>query len=168
MRLRRFHLPFLNSPEEARAMYEGGRANAVARRYARFWVAVLGRGLLPGRGAVLEVPGRNSGQPRRFPLVEARIDRDRYLVSMLGEECNWVRNVRAVDGVVKLRHGRVESVQLVEVPVEQRARVIKRYVEQAPGARPHIPVDRSADVSVFETIAARYPVFRITTGQQQI
>src|SRR5450755_2383610 len=97
------HLPFLNSPEQARAMYEGGRANAVARRYARFWVAVLGRGLLPGRGAVLEVPGRNSGQPRRFPLVEARIDRDRYLVSMLGEECNWVRNVRAVDGVVKLR-----------------------------------------------------------------
>jgi hypothetical protein len=101
-------------------------------------------------------------------LVEARIDRERYLVSMLGDECNWVRNVRAAGGVVKLRHGSVESVQLVEVPVEQRAGVIKKYVERAPGARPHIPVDRSADVSVFETIAARYPVFRITTRHQQI
>jgi hypothetical protein len=87
---------------------------------------------------------------------------------MLGEECNWVRNVRAAGGAVKLRHGGVESVQLVEVPVEQRAGVIKRYVERAPGARPHIPVDRSADVSVFETIAARYPVFRITTRNPQI
>jgi hypothetical protein len=29
------------------------------------------------------------------------------------------------------------------------------------GARPHIPVDRSAPVYVFEQIAADYPVFRI-------
>jgi hypothetical protein len=72
-------------------MYEGGRANGVARRYARFWVAVLARGLLPRPGVVLEVPGRNTGAPRRFPLVEARIDRERYLVSMLGERCNWWR-----------------------------------------------------------------------------
>ena len=149
-------------------MYEGGRANAVARRYGRFWVAVLGRGLLPGPGVVLEVPGRSSGEPRSFPLVEARIDHERYLVSMLGEECNWVRNVRAAGGVVTLRHGRVEAVQLVQVAVAQRARVIKRYVEQAPGARPHIPVDRRADVRVFETIADRYPVFRITAAQPPV
>jgi len=164
MKVGRLHLPFLHSADEARAMYKGGRANVVARRYARFWVAVLGRGLLLPRGVVLEVPGRNSGELRRFPLVVARIDHERYLVSMLGEDCNWVRNVRAAGGVAKLRHGRVESVQLVEVPVEERARVIKRYVEQAPGARPHIPVDRHADVSTFETITTRYPVFRITAG----
>jgi hypothetical protein len=85
----------------------------------------------------------------------------------LARSANWVRNVRAVGGVVKLRHGGVESVQLVEVPVTQRARVIKRYVQKAPGARPHIPVDRTADLSAFETIAERYPVFRITTGRQQ-
>ncbi len=105
MKIGRAHLPFLNSPEEARAMYAGGRANNVARRYARFWVAVLGRGLLPGPGVVLEVPGRQSGAPRTFPLVEARLDHRRYLVSMLGEDCNWVRNVRAADGAVRLRHG---------------------------------------------------------------
>ncbi|MGA2928252.1 MAG: nitroreductase/quinone reductase family protein [Solirubrobacteraceae bacterium] len=91
MRVGPLRLPFFNSPEQARAMYEGGRANGVARRYARFWVAVLARGLLPRPGVVLEVPGRNTGAPRRFPLVEARIDRERYLVSMLGERCNWWR-----------------------------------------------------------------------------
>ena len=142
-------------------MYQGGRANVVARRYARFWVVVLGRGLFP-RGVVLEVKGRRSGELRRFPLVQTRIDHDRYLVSMLGEGCNWVRNVRAAGGAAVLRRGRVERVQLVEVPVAQRARVIKRYLDVAPGARPHIPVDRSADISGFEAIAARYPVFRIT------
>jgi hypothetical protein len=162
MRLGRIHLPFLNSPEEAREMYAGGRANAAARRYARFWVAVLGRGLLPGRGVVLEVRGRNSGETRCFPLIEARIDGGRYLVSMLGDNCNWVRNVRAAGGIAKLRHGAIEPVSLVEVPVRQRARVIKRYLEVAPGARPHIPVVPSADVNNFQTIAARYPVFRIT------
>ncbi len=165
MKIGRAHLPFLNSPEEARAMYAGGRANNVARRYARFWVAVLGRGLLPGPGVVLEVPGRRSGAPRTFPLVEARLDHRRYLVSMLGEDCNWVRNVRAADGAVKLRHGHLEAVQLVEVPVRERAPVLKRYLKRAPGARPHIPVDHRAELSAFETIADRYPVFRITAAR---
>jgi deazaflavin-dependent oxidoreductase (nitroreductase family) len=161
MRLPRLGVPLLTSPEQARAMYAGGRGNAAARRWARFWVAVLGLGLLPGHGVVLEVPGRRSGKLRRFPLVEVRLGRDRYLVSMLGEECNWVRNVRAAGGTVRLRHGKVEEVRLVDVSAEQRAHVLKRYVDRAPGARPHIPIDRRQDVSAFETIAARYPVFRI-------
>jgi deazaflavin-dependent oxidoreductase (nitroreductase family) len=162
--LRQLHLPFVISAEQARAMYEGGRANAVARRYARFWVAVLGSGLLARRGVVLEVAGRKSGELRRFPLAEVRIDGERYLVSMLGEGCNWVRNVRAAGGLVKLRHGSIESVRLVEVPVDQRAPVIKRYVETVPGARPHIPVDRHADVSAFEELADRHPVFRVSAA----
>ena len=118
--------------------------------------------MLPWPGTVLDVRGRQSGATRSFPLVEARLGGDRYLVSMLGEDCNWVRNVRAADRIADLRHGRVERVRLVDVPVSARARVIKRYLAVAPGARPHIPVDRSADLGAFETIAARYPVFRIT------
>ena len=123
-------------------MYEGGRGNAAARRYAR--VAVIGRGLLPARGVVLEVQGRSSGETQRFPLVQARLDGDRYLVSMLGEECNWLRNVREANGIASLRHGRVEHVRLLEVAVEDRASMLKRYLEVAPGARPHMPVAPSA------------------------
>ena len=43
----------------------------------------------------LEVLGRRSGLLRRFPLGMARLDGRWYLVSMLGEQCNWVQNVRA-------------------------------------------------------------------------
>jgi hypothetical protein len=39
--------------------------------------------------------------------------------------------------------------------------VLRRYLAIAPGARPHIPVDRRAPLSEFEGIAHQYPVFRI-------
>ena len=43
----------------------------------------------------MEVPGRRSGRIVSLPLVVATVRGERYLVSMLGEEVNWVRNVRA-------------------------------------------------------------------------
>jgi hypothetical protein len=85
-----------------------------------------------------------------------------YLVPMLGENCNWVKNVRAAGGKAVLRRRRAVPCSLVELPVAERAPILKRYVAQVPGARPHIPVDRSAPVADFEAIAARYPVFRVT------
>jgi hypothetical protein len=86
-----------------------------------------------------------------------------YLVPMLGERCNWVQNVRAADGRATLRHRRAVACRLAEVPVSERAPIIKRYLEQVPGARPHIPVDRHAPVADFEAIAPRYPVFRVAS-----
>ena len=154
-------LPFRHTDDELRNMYAGGRANGQARRYARFWAAVIRSGLLPRRWVTLEVPGRNSGAPRRFPLGMATVGGERYLVSMLGEGCNWVANVRAAAGRARLLHGTSESVQLIEVPVAQRPSLLKAYLEQVPGARPHIPVDRHAEIDAFVPIAARYPVFRI-------
>jgi hypothetical protein len=111
----------------------------------------------------LEVVGRTSGKVLRFPLGEADLDGRRYLVSMLGNDCNWVRNVRAADGQAFLVRRKRIPCLLVEVPVDQRAPIIKQYLEQVPGARPHIPVDRRADVVEFEVIAPDYPVFLITT-----
>ncbi len=39
--------------------------------------------------------------------------------------------------------------------------VLRRYLELAPGGRPHVPVDRRAPLAEFERVANRYPVFRI-------
>jgi polyisoprenoid-binding protein YceI len=147
--------------DSLRAMYRGGRADATARRLARMWAAVFGLGLAPRRWVTLEVPGRRSGRVARFPLGMADRDGQWYLVPMLGERCNWVQNVRAAGGRATLRHRRAVACRLVEVPVSERASVIKRYLEQVPGARPHIPVDRRAPVADFEAIAPRYPVFRV-------
>ena len=144
-------------------MYSGQRGNATARRFAHFWSTLFAWGIAPRRWVTLEVVGRRSGTVLRFPLGEADLDGERYLVSMLGNDCNWVRNVRAADGHVSLVRRRRVECQLVEVPIGERAPIIKHYLDQVPGARPHIPVDRHADVAEFEVIAPDYPVFLITT-----
>ena len=149
------------SDDDFRAMYAGGRGNSTARRFARFWATVQGAGLLPRRWVTLEVAGRRTGRVTRFPLGMADWEGNWYLVSMLGNDCNWVLNVRAAGGLVTVRHGRSHARHLVEVPVEERAPILKRYLQKVPGARPHIPVDRNAPLAEFEAIAGRHPAFRV-------
>ena len=146
--------------DRLRAMYVGGRGNATARRYARLWNTVMRLGLLPPRWVRLEVRGRRTGNTTRFPLGMADVDGQWYLVSMLGE-CNWVRNVRAAQGRATLRRFRAREVRLVELPVQERAPVIRAYVRKVPGGRPHIPVDRHEPVAAFEAVASSYPVFKV-------
>ena len=124
-------------------------------------------GLSPSRGISLQVRGRQSGKPASLPVVVADREGSRYLVSMLGSGANWVRNVRAAGGqATVVRRGR-HPVRLVGVPVDQRAPILRRYLDVAPGARPHIPVSRKAPVEEFERIAAQFPVFRIDDRPEQ-
>jgi len=141
-------------------MYAGGRANAAARRWVRLYNRVFALGLFPRRWVVLEVAGRRTGRLIQTPVGMADVGDQWYLVSMLGE-CNWVWNVRAARGHAVLRRRRARAVRLVEVPVDERALVIKRYVEKVPGGRPHIPIDRHQAVEAFQAVAAAHPVFRV-------
>jgi hypothetical protein len=86
-----------------RRFYAGGRPNVMARLLDRGIAAVSARGVGPEDLVALEVPGRRSGRIVSLPLLVATVGGERYLVPMLGEEVNWVRNVRAVGGVVALR-----------------------------------------------------------------
>jgi deazaflavin-dependent oxidoreductase (nitroreductase family) len=149
------------SDQRLRAMYPGGRGGPAARRLAGLWAGVFSLGLLPPRWVTLEVAGRRSGRVTRFPLGMAMLDGQRYLVSMLGEDCNWVRNVRAAGGSAVLRRRRGQNCRLVEVPAAERAPIIRNYLEHVPGARPHVPVGRHAPLAEFQAIAPRYPVFRV-------
>ena len=143
-------------------LYRGGRPNRVARLADRFTAALSARGVGPDYLVTLEVPGRRSGRTVSLPIVVADVRGERYLVSMLGEGVNWVRNVRAAGGDATLRHGRrVEEVRLEEVAPERRAPVLKAYLGRAPNARVHIPVDKDAPLTDFERVAGRFPVFRI-------
>ncbi len=142
-------------------MYPGGRADPLARRLSLLWAAVFSVGLLPRRWVALEVLGRRSGQIRRFPVGMADVGREWYLVSMLGENCNWVRNVRAADGRAVIHRRRRVPCRLIEVPIEERAPVLRRYLIKVPGGRPHIPVDRDASPAELRAIAARYPIFHV-------
>ena len=117
-----------------RAMYAGGRGDATARRFSRLWAAVFDLGLLPRRWVTLEVPGRRSGRLTRFPLGMADLSGRWYLVPMLGERCNWVQNVRAAGGRVTLRRRRPVACRLTEVPVAERAPIIRALPAEGPGS----------------------------------
>jgi deazaflavin-dependent oxidoreductase (nitroreductase family) len=111
----------------------------------------------------LEVTGRKSGRIASLPLVMVVVDGQRYLVSMLGDNVQWVRNVRAGGGRAVLRSGGREEIQLEEVPTDQRATILRAYLQRAPGAQPHVPVNKDAALAEFEKIAAAFPVFRIAS-----
>ncbi len=144
-----------------RWLYRGGHPHALARALNRGWALLHALGVAPNYLVTLEVTGRRSGRTISFPLVMAVVDGERYLVSMLGADAAWVRNVRAANGQAVLRHGQTERVRLEEVAVEQRGRVLKAYLQRAPGARPHLPVDKDAPLEAFEAIAAQFPVFHV-------
>lgn len=145
-----------------RWLYRGDRPHRFAAAANRAQATLASIGMPPRRLVALEVRGRRSGRLRTCPVVVAEYEGERYLVAMLGSEANWVRNVRAAQGDVVLRHGRREAVHLEPVAPERRAPILKRYLELAPGARPHIPVARDAPLADFERLAGHYPVFRIT------
>jgi len=143
-----------------RWMYRGNRPHWLARVMNRGWEVVHSSGILPN-WVTLEVVGRKSGRVIAFPVVVASVGGQRYLVSMLGDEAQWVQNVRAAGGKATIRSGRRSEVFLEEVPVGQRAPILKAYLQRAPGARPHIPVSKDAPLADFEAVAAAFPAFRI-------
>jgi hypothetical protein len=142
-------------------LYRGGRPNRVATVLNRCFAAIHAMGAAPNYWVTLEVRGRRSGRMISLPLVMAVVEGERYLVSMLGTDVDWVRNAKAAGGNVTLRHGRREEVHLEEVPATQRAPVLKAYLKRAPGARPHLPIHKDAPLSEFDRVASQFPVFRV-------
>jgi hypothetical protein len=132
------------------------------------WANVHSLGVAPNYLVTLEVLGRKSGQIISLPLVIAIVNGERYLVSMLGENVQWVLNVRAAGGRAVLRCGSREEIQLEEIPPNQRAPILKAYLQRAPGARPHIPVNKEASLAEFEKIAGAFPVFRIAFNVKSV
>jgi F420H(2)-dependent quinone reductase len=151
-----------------RMAYRRRHRTAAVRLLNRVSMVMFGAGIGPRRAAVLEVVGRSSGRVLSVPVVVTDWNGERYLVSMLGERANWVRNVRAAQGRAVLRHGKREAVVLTNVVPEERPPIVRRYLAIAPGARPHIHVDRHAPLEDFAAIAGEIPVVRVTSAPTQI
>lgn len=134
-------------------------------RFGRFWSGLLawvsGLGLMPQILLTLQVKDRNTGQLRATILVVARYQGQRYLVSMLGDGSEWVQNMRAAGGQAAIRRGRSQPVMLTEIPVQERAPILKAWCQVATSGRQHLPISHQALISDFEAIAEYYPVFRI-------
>jgi hypothetical protein len=122
----------------------------------------IAAGVGPSYAATLEVRGRKSGRIVSFPVVVADYGGERYLVAMLGQQSNWVRNLRADREAVLVHRKRREPVSLIEDFTNTRAAILRRYLELAPGARPFFPIGPDAPLSDFEPIVENYPVFRVS------
>jgi len=144
-----------------RLLYRGWRPTRLGHWINRLNCWWSGLGLPPKFQAALEVRGRTSGRTRTNPIVVATVDSKHYLVSMLGPDSDWVKNVEAAHGDAIIRQGRRRRVHLLPVPPEARPPILREYVRIARSGRRHFPISVGAPLSDFAAIAARYPVYQI-------
>lgn len=120
------------------------------------------RGLSIAGSRVLEVKGRTSGEWRRTPVNLLSFEGRRYLVSPRGNT-QWVRNMRAAGGGRLLLGKKVEEFRAGEVPIEERAPIIRAYLKRwkwEVGAF-FDGVGPDSDQADLRRIASDHPVFRL-------
>jgi hypothetical protein len=116
-----------------RWLYRGQRPHGLARLMNRTWATVSASGVVAKFGAVtLDVVGRTSGRTVSLPLVLVTVDGQRYLVSMLGDDVQWVKNVRAAGGRDPCRAARSH---LAGVPAARARSAPSHAGEQGRAAR---------------------------------
>ncbi|MFE5401257.1 nitroreductase family deazaflavin-dependent oxidoreductase [Streptomyces sp. NPDC056580] len=127
-------------------------------------VVLLHRLGLPfGPMHLLTVPGRRSGLPRTTPVAPVVVDGVRYVLQAYPRS-DWVANARAAGHGVLARGRRAQRVDLVELPVEERGRVLREFPGQVPrGADAFVRngLVESGSPEHFAAAAARCPVFRV-------
>src|ERR1700745_626613 len=96
-----------------RWQFRDGRPNRSARVLSRLLGIAFAAGIGPNQAAPIEVRGRNTGRKISFPIVVVAYEGERYLVAMLGDKTNWVRNLRA-DNYAVLQRGRSANASVVE------------------------------------------------------
>jgi hypothetical protein len=149
-----------------RYFYRNRRPTRIGRIWNSAYAWVAGLGLLPKLLVTLQIKSRLNDRMATVILVAASYGGERYLVSMLGNESEWVRNVRAAAGAAYTKRGRRFPVMLVEIPPEQRAPILKAWSQQANSGRKHLTVKHDAPVADFAAIANDHPVFRIDSVRQ--
>jgi deazaflavin-dependent oxidoreductase (nitroreductase family) len=130
--------------------------NPFVARLAKWGVSVKGTRLL-------DVRGRQTGIVRTTVVNLLDHEGERYLVAPRGET-QWVRNLRAADGVAELRLGRrTEPVAAVELADADKAPVLRAYLKAwAWEVGQFFPgLSHQSPDSALEAAAADFPVFRL-------
>jgi deazaflavin-dependent oxidoreductase (nitroreductase family) len=135
--------------------------NRAVARLTRMGISVLG-------SRVLEVRGRQSGQPRRTPVNLLTVDGQEYLVSPRGHT-QWVRNVRADDGRLALLLGRGRKAYLAHELAADDARttqILRAYLKRWKAEVGVFFDGTGPDSSDTElaAIAAKHPIFELTAA----
>lgn len=103
---------------------------------------------------------------RTTPVSLLVVDGRRYVVGGIAE-ADWVKNVRQAGWAILSRGRREEHVRLVELPVEERAPILREFPEKVPGGVTFFQrlYDISGSPEEFADLAPRCPVFRIEGGK---
>jgi deazaflavin-dependent oxidoreductase (nitroreductase family) len=127
-------------------------------------------GMWTGTIHVLTVLGRVSGTPRSTPVSVLTVGGVRYIVGG-SADMQWVQNARAM-GWGTLAHGRRRvRVTLVELPVPERAAILRAFPRLVPGGVSFfrrlydLPRDPAALPDAFAGLATRATVFRLEQAE---
>jgi hypothetical protein len=143
-------------------MRKRGKLPGWLKGFNQVVMALQRLGLAMGTMHVLSVPGRRSGVLRSTPVSLLTVEGQRYIVAGL-DRADWVLNAR-VAGRGMLRRGRIEEhVSLIEVPVEDRAPILREFPRLVPQGVPFFTrlYGVTADPAEFAGLALTCPVFRI-------
>lgn len=120
-------------------------------------------GVAFGPMQVLTVVGRRTGRPRTVPVAVVAVGGSRYLVQAFPRAA-WVANARAAGTAVLARGRRSAPVRLVELPVADRAPVLRVLADSASSVGRRFAANGLADSAATHDVVAAAPriaVFRI-------
>ena len=125
-------------------------------------VALQRRGVVIGTMRLLSVPGRKSGKLRTTPVSPLKVAGERYVIAGL-EGADWVKNVRIAGWRILARGREQESVNLVELPLQERAPVLREFPNRVLHGVQFFRqlYGISGTPEEFEALASRCPVFRV-------
>ena len=116
--------------------------------------------LAPEHYYLLTVQGRKTGRKRTHPVALVENGTQKWLVAPYGS-VNWVLNARAA-GQVTIRRGKsIENYSIEDVPLDERAPILKQYITLFAITRPYFDVKPSDPVEKFVPEAQWRPVFTL-------
>ena len=129
-------------------------------------VALQRRGVVIGTMRLLSVPGRKSGRLRTTPVSPLVVEGERYIVAGF-EDADWVKNARVAGWGILARGRDKESVNLIELPLQERVPVLREFPRKIPNGVQFFRqlYGISGTPEEFETLAPRCPVFRVEEAE---
>ena len=151
------------------SMREPGRLPTWLKGVNRVIIGLQRLGFVVGSMHVLAVPGRQSGILRSTPVSLLTVDGHRYIVAGL-DDADWVLNARAAGRGILHRGRTEEHVSLVELPVDERAPILRAFPRLVPQGVPFFTrlYGVTADPEAFARLAAHCPVFRVERRESRV
>ncbi len=123
-------------------------------------ILMLKFGIAPGSYYLLTVTGRKTGRVYSVPVVLVEEGNARWLVAPYGE-VDWVKNARASGRVNLVGRKWSGDFAMRELPPEESAGILKKYLEVYPITKPYFVARAGSDKEEFVQEARSKPVFEL-------